>query len=259
MDSGLFRLNKRMNQETGGQIFGAPTTMGKENQVLALEEPALQARTNAHIHKMIKINFVKIILFPYHVIRQARRDYDHGRSSRKAQQSRAKEAQESRPQSLEGDKATIPTSQDKATTPPSTNKTSTTPPQDKATAPPSQDKATTPPSQVPIPNKSSNTTEECPRPKQQPKVRTSYPKGCWNYRHGKEYPWSIERVVQQNPDWRGTWVLEAKDMWSIDWQQGLTPQGKRQPQPHWPFAVPYETGSDELLEMLRRPSRARDC
>lgn len=204
--------------------------MGKENEVLALEEPALQARTNAHIDK-IKTKLVKIVLFPYHAVRQAWRDYDCGRSSRKAQQSGGKEAQESRPHSPKGDEGTIPTSKDKATTPPS------------------QGKATAPPSQVPIdPNKSSKTTEECPRPK-----------GCWNYRHGKEYPWSIERVVQQNPDWRGTWVLEAKDMWSIDWQQGLTPQGQRQPQPHWPFAVPYETGSDELLDMLRRPSRATGC
>lgn len=92
----------------------------------------------------------------------------------------------------------------------------------------------------------------------------------WRYNHrNTEFPWRIERTAQPlDADWRGTWILEAKDMWSIDWQQGLTPEGVRPPQAHWPFAVldrrrregglngsrgGESTGSDELLDLLRRP------
>lgn len=92
----------------------------------------------------------------------------------------------------------------------------------------------------------------------------------WRYNHrNTEFPWRIERTVQpHDADWRGTWILEAKDMWSIDWQQGLTPEGVRPPQAHWPFVVVdrrrregglngsrggESTGSDELLDLLRRP------
>ena len=33
---------------------------------------------------------------------------------------------------------------------------------------------------------------------------------------GREFPWRIERIVREDENWCGVWVLEMKDMWSME-------------------------------------------
>jgi hypothetical protein len=34
---------------------------------------------------------------------------------------------------------------------------------------------------------------------------------------GGEYPWRIERTIPGDGNWRGTWILEVKDMFAMEW------------------------------------------
>lgn len=192
-------------------------------------------------------------LLPFSAAIQAWKDYKHGRSSRiiLRQQSAAAEEPPQEPQtqdeeSQEGGQAAdnLARKQDETETSPEEKKPQISeriPPRESKLAAESK-KATPDDGDVPV----------------------------WRYNHrNTEFPWRIERTVQpHDADWRGTWILEAKDMWSIDWQQGLTPEGVRPPQAHWPFVVVdrrrregglngsrggESTGSDELLDLLRRP------
>ncbi|KAH6687814.1 hypothetical protein F5X68DRAFT_239255 [Plectosphaerella plurivora] len=38
----------------------------------------------------------------------------------------------------------------------------------------------------------------------------------WNFRPGAEFPWRFEQLVEEEENWRGTWVLEVKDMQAMD-------------------------------------------
>lgn len=69
----------------------------------------------------------------------------------------------------------------------------------------------------------------------------------WCLRRGQEYPWRIERDIQGDVNWRATWILEAKDMFDIEWETRRVHDGRKWrwlsvPQGHWPF--PYERGGE---------------
>ncbi|KAF6818375.1 hypothetical protein CPLU01_13327 [Colletotrichum plurivorum] len=49
---------------------------------------------------------------------------------------------------------------------------------------------------------------------------TAAPKKEWQHRPNTEFPWRLEQLVDQEENWRGTWVLEVKDMGAMDW--GIT-------------------------------------
>jgi len=44
----------------------------------------------------------------------------------------------------------------------------------------------------------------------------------WNCNRMAEFPWRFEQVVQEESNWRGTWVLEVKDMGAMNWGEGTT-------------------------------------
>lgn len=86
----------------------------------------------------------------------------------------------------------------------------------------------------------------------------------WEYHDGREFPWRIERIVEKEENWRGVWVLEVKDMWSMEWTKEYQQRGCQWrlgtlPQAHWP--VPYEREGegkrerepDKLYDWLERP------
>ncbi|KAJ0149975.1 hypothetical protein CTA2_504 [Colletotrichum tanaceti] len=75
----------------------------------------------------------------------------------------------------------------------------------------------------------------------------------WNYRPDTEFPWRLEQVVEEEENWRGTWVLEVKDLQAMDWgtacvskANGTGGQYQRQPTRHLPF-VPDRDGYRETL------------
>ncbi|KAK0617128.1 hypothetical protein B0T14DRAFT_259038 [Immersiella caudata] len=39
----------------------------------------------------------------------------------------------------------------------------------------------------------------------------------WKVRTGGEFPHVLEQRVYEETNWRGTWVLEVKDMGAVDW------------------------------------------
>lgn len=71
----------------------------------------------------------------------------------------------------------------------------------------------------------------------------------WQRRSEREYPWRIERVIQQDENCRGTWVLEVRDMWDVEWEMVKVYDGKgwrweSVPRSHWPFMEEKEKGED---------------
>ncbi|KAK3361878.1 hypothetical protein B0T24DRAFT_690389 [Lasiosphaeria ovina] len=46
----------------------------------------------------------------------------------------------------------------------------------------------------------------------------------WKFDRTAEYPWRLERVVDAESNWRGTWVLEAKDMQAMVWETIRVPK-----------------------------------
>lgn len=49
----------------------------------------------------------------------------------------------------------------------------------------------------------------------QPKLPT-YGLG-WQFRWDKEYPWRIDCPIPGDENWKGTWVLEVKDISEVNW------------------------------------------
>lgn len=53
-----------------------------------------------------------------------------------------------------------------------------------------------------------------------------------------QYPWRITKTIADHSNWRGTWVLEVRDIFALDWNAEDTGGSQAQPHlPHWPF--PY--------------------
>ncbi len=87
----------------------------------------------------------------------------------------------------------------------------------------------------------------------------------WRYRAEGEFPWRLEQIVQEESNWRGTWVLEIKDMQAMDWDTVQVPKEdshgaryQRKPTRHLPFLLegqnpallPSEGGQDDLMVWL---------
>lgn len=68
----------------------------------------------------------------------------------------------------------------------------------------------------------------------------------WKYHHGQEFPWRIERPVQEEENWRGSWLLEVKDMKAMSWKKECRRKETKWrletvPQSHWPLPYDYQT------------------
>lgn len=111
-------------------------------------------------------------------------------------------------------------------------------------------------------------TEPNPEPTAAPKKKGKGKEG-WKFRPEAEFPWRLEQVVDGEENWRGTWVLEVKDLRAMDWGTERVPKGdgkgrggryQRQPTRHMPFPVGgdgrRETlagGQDDLMVYLGKP------
>ncbi|KAF4926179.1 hypothetical protein CGCVW01_v003169 [Colletotrichum viniferum] len=90
----------------------------------------------------------------------------------------------------------------------------------------------------------------------------------WVYRPNYVFPWRLAQVVDEEENWRGTWVLDVKDLQAMEWGTTRVPKAggngrggryERQPTRHMPFPVDgaghRETlvgGQDDLMVMLGR-------
>lgn len=88
----------------------------------------------------------------------------------------------------------------------------------------------------------------------------------WNFCREAEFPWRLEQVVDEEENWRGTWVLEVKDLRAMNWETSQVSKEKgkggkyvRQPTRQLPFPVdgrPHfrdlSGGQDDLLAQLGR-------
>ncbi|KAF6802540.1 hypothetical protein CMUS01_15320 [Colletotrichum musicola] len=90
----------------------------------------------------------------------------------------------------------------------------------------------------------------------------------WQHLPNTEFPWKLEQLVDQEDNWRGTWVLEVKDMGAMDWGITRVPKAdgegrggryQRQPTRQLPFPPDgdwhRETlsgGQDDQWVMVRR-------
>lgn len=64
----------------------------------------------------------------------------------------------------------------------------------------------------------------------------------WHRQRG-EYPWRITRTLPGDDNWRGTWTLEVKNLFDVEWDNVKVFDGRKWrlqslPHVHWPF--PYE-------------------
>ncbi|KAK2017189.1 hypothetical protein LZ32DRAFT_600801 [Colletotrichum eremochloae] len=88
----------------------------------------------------------------------------------------------------------------------------------------------------------------------------------WEYRPNAEFPWRLEQVVEKEENWRGTWVLEVKDLQAMDWGTTRVPKAdgnrrggryQRHPTRHLPFPDDGDRyretlpgGQDDLMMQL---------
>jgi hypothetical protein len=108
-----------------------------------------------------------------------------------------------------------------------------------------------------------NGSETQPRP-----AKSSSPSG-WKFDRTAEFPWRLQQVVQEESNWRGTWVLEVKDMQAMDWgtvrvpkESGSGGKNQRRQTRHLPFTpetqkgasiVLSDGGQDDLMVWLGKP------
>ncbi|KAK1624367.1 hypothetical protein BDP81DRAFT_108619 [Colletotrichum phormii] len=102
----------------------------------------------------------------------------------------------------------------------------------------------------------------------EPKRTVGFKKG-WHHRRNAEFPWRLVQVVDREENWRGTWVLDVKDMGAMNWGSTLVPKtdGKgrggryqRQPTRHFPFPPDGDRyresltgGQDDMMVYLGKP------
>ena len=103
----------------------------------------------------------------------------------------------------------------------------------------------------------------------QPRLKTSSPPRGWQFDRTAEFPWYLQQVVQEESNWRGTWILEVKDMQAMDWgtvrvpnESGRGGKYQRRPTKHLPFTqetqqehstVLSDGGQDDLMVWLGKP------
>ncbi|KAL6794391.1 hypothetical protein J3E68DRAFT_406674 [Trichoderma sp. SZMC 28012] len=102
----------------------------------------------------------------------------------------------------------------------------------------------------------------------------------WKFTRGAEFPWRHEQVVDEESNWRGTWVLEVKDLRAMNWgiEEVFTMIGNRKgkkfvrkPTRQLPFPIgrerellpseggqnndllSYDGGQDDMMVWLGKP------
>ena len=81
----------------------------------------------------------------------------------------------------------------------------------------------------------------------------SSPKKGWQFNRMAEFPWCLEQIVQEESNWRGTWILEVKDMQGMNWETERVPKEsgrggtyQRMPTKHLPF-TPERQQDDSIV------------
>jgi hypothetical protein len=101
------------------------------------------------------------------------------------------------------------------------------------------------------------------------KPTKSSPPSSWKFDRTAEFPWRLQQVVQEESNWRGTWILEVKDMVAMDWgtvqvpkESGHGIKHQRRPTRQLPFTpgmqqdssvVLPDGGQDDLMAWLGKP------
>jgi hypothetical protein len=92
-----------------------------------------------------------------------------------------------------------------------------------------------------------NTDARTPRKQSQPASEG------WQYNPNADFPWRLEQVVDEEENWRGTWVLDVKDMNAMDWgidrvakKDGRGGRYQWQPSRQLPFPVDVPDHGDKL-------------
>lgn len=109
----------------------------------------------------------------------------------------------------------------------------------------------------------------CKRNETQPRPTKSLPSRGWKFDKTAQFPWRLRQVVQEESNWRGTWVLEVKDMVAMDWGTVEMPEESgggieypRRPTRQLPFTpemqqdgsfVYPDGGQDDLMVWLGKP------
>ncbi|KAK4243563.1 hypothetical protein C7999DRAFT_18098 [Corynascus novoguineensis] len=95
---------------------------------------------------------------------------------------------------------------------------------------------------------------ECKGIEAQPRPTQSSPSRGWRFDRTAEFPWCFRQVVQEESNWRGTWILQVKDMLGMDWGTVLVPNesgrgGKyqRKPTKHLPFMPEMQDSDDPVV------------
>lgn len=56
-----------------------------------------------------------------------------------------------------------------------------------------------------------------------PQPTKSPSKEGWQLNMTAEFPWYLEGTVHEESNWRGTWILEVKDIEAVDWDNVKVP------------------------------------
>ncbi|KAL6801105.1 hypothetical protein GGI42DRAFT_325671 [Trichoderma sp. SZMC 28013] len=89
-------------------------------------------------------------------------------------------------------------------------------------------------------------------------------KRSWRYWKGHEFPWVLCQTVCEESNWKGSWVLQVKDMKAMDWGVEVLPlqlkKGEKfvcKPTRQLPFpfgeessVLPSEGGQDDMMVWL---------
>lgn len=123
-----------------------------------------------------------------------------------------------------------------------------------------------PTTEFPTPHKL--TPGHLPQPSTQPPK--SSPREGWQFNPADEFPWRFQQVVYAESNWRGTWILQVKDLQGMDWgiervpnENGRGGRYRRRPTRQLPFLpgareqyageVLGDGGQDDLMFWLGRP------
>lgn len=73
----------------------------------------------------------------------------------------------------------------------------------------------------------------------------------WRYQKYAEFPWYIKQVVYEESNWRGTWVLQVKDMVAMNWEPSRREGGRGKwtlgdPTRQLPFPIEGQSGGLQL-------------
>ncbi|KAK4183990.1 hypothetical protein QBC35DRAFT_466843 [Podospora australis] len=91
----------------------------------------------------------------------------------------------------------------------------------------------------------------------QPQPTESSPPRGWQFDRTAKFPWRLQQVVQEESNWRGTWIREVKDMQAMVWETERVPKEggrgfkyQRKRTQHLPFTPKTslsDGGQDDLM------------